>query len=733
MRIHYAAACAALLALAACGDQNPAEEAQAETAAAADMAEAPKAETPAPQAAAEARPAAAPSDHPLVQPASADWTTNGGSLFNQRYSTLDRINRNNIGELGAVWRTSLNGSAMRPGFSGQAEPLVVDGVIYVVTGEDDVFAVSVETGEILWEHDSGIDFDQTALCCGWLSRGLGMGEGRLYVGQVDGRVLALDQQTGAVLWDIVGGDYNESYGITGAPRYYDGMVIVGYTGGDFGARGKVDAFDAETGELVWRFYTIPGPGEFGHDTWPQDNDAWKYGGAPVWQTPAIDPDLGMIYFSTGNAGPDMNGAIRAGDNLFTVSIVALDVHTGEYKWHFQQVRHDIWDFDSSNPVILFDAMIDGELRHGLAEASKSGYLFILDRTDGSPLTPIVDMPVPQNEISKTAATQPIPQGDPLAPHTLDAVGEDYVGILPHWGHTFTPFDGETPGVHKTVLVNWQPSSYDPDSHLMYLCVTEGAGASFGGDPDAKVGPPPRQAYLQGGGARVAGLPNVRRTLLVAMDLTDHSARWRRVMDGGCSGSITTAGGLIFLGRSNGVMSAMDSETGQRLWSWQTDAGVDATAATFEHEGEQYVAILSAGSTFGGELGDGLFLFALGGDMEQFTPEDAQRGGGSPFGPFGQPPAVPTDRVADLDSGESIYRTVCATCHGEDGSGGGHDISGIIPADIDIQSIMTIASNGVAGTEMPAFRGAYDAGQFHDVATYIHDVILPRRADHPANQ
>jgi PQQ-dependent dehydrogenase (methanol/ethanol family) len=295
----------------------------------------------------------------LVKRPAENWITNGGNVYNQRYSTLEQINRGNVAQVKAVWRVSLNGSGLGQGYSQQAQALFYGGVLYVVTGDDDAFAVDVESGKILWTYEANVDFENAIICCGRLSRGVGLGDGKVYVGRLDGRLVALDQLTGKVVWDIRAGDPGISEGITAAPLYYDGKVIVGFTGGEYAVRGRISAYDAKTGKRIWNFYTVPGPGEIGHATWPQDNEAWKYGGAPVWQTPSVDPELGMIYFSTGNAAPDLNGAIRAGDNLFTVSLLALDAATGEYRWHFQLVRHDIWDFDAANPTILFDADFDG--------------------------------------------------------------------------------------------------------------------------------------------------------------------------------------------------------------------------------------------------------------------------------------------------------------------------------------------------------------------------------------
>ena len=234
----------------------------------------------------------------LVRQPAANWVTNGGNVYNQRYSTLGQIDRGNVAQLKAVWRTSLNGSGLGQGYSQQAQALFYAGVLYVVTGDNDVFAVDVETGKILWTYEANVDFEHTVICCGRLSRGLGLGDGKIYLGRLDARLVALDQLTGKVAWDIAAGDPGISEGITAAPLYYDGKVIVGFTGGEYAVRGRISAYDAKSGKRIWNFYTVPGPGEIGHATWPQDNDAWKYGGAPVWQTPSVDPELGMIYFTT---------------------------------------------------------------------------------------------------------------------------------------------------------------------------------------------------------------------------------------------------------------------------------------------------------------------------------------------------------------------------------------------------------------------------------------------------
>jgi glucose dehydrogenase len=241
------------------------------------------------------RPAPAFSAEQLTDLPRTGWLTNGGNLYNQRYSPLTAINRDNVANLKAVWRASLRGSGVKPRAGNQAQPIVYEGVIYIMTGDNDAFALDVETGEILWEYKANIDPAVARPCCSWPGRGVALGQGKVFLGQLDAKLVALDQKTGEVAWSIQAENPKDGYAIASAPLYYDGMVITGFAGSDLGTRGRVSAYDATDGSLRWRFYTIPGPGEFGHDTWPQGSDVWKYGGGAVWQTPAVDPNLGLIY------------------------------------------------------------------------------------------------------------------------------------------------------------------------------------------------------------------------------------------------------------------------------------------------------------------------------------------------------------------------------------------------------------------------------------------------------
>ena len=433
--------------------------------------------------------------HPVTS-----WPTNGGNLSNQRYSPLTAIDRGNVAQLRGVWRARLRGSATAPQYSGFAAPLVHDGVAYVSTGANDVFALSIDSGEILWQYAANLDPDITSVCCGWNNKGVAIGEDAVFIGQLDGRLVALDRATGTVAWSIQAERWQEGFSITAAPLYVNGvpgrsserdggMVIIGLAGGDRGTRGRIKAYDAKDGRLVWTFHTIPGPGEPGHETWPQDNDAWKYGGAAIWQTPAVDPELGLVYFSTGNAAPDYNGAFRAGDNLYAASIVAIELATGKYRWHFQQVRHDIWDYDAVNPVVLFDANIDGRARKALVEVGKTGWAYILDRETGRPLIGIDEKPVPQEPRQRTAATQPFPRGDAVVPQLIEIAPEGHT--LVNDGRIFTPFAGPDPTLVAPGIwggASWPPSAYDPVQRRLYVCASSVINGYTGGG-DAAFQPP----------------------------------------------------------------------------------------------------------------------------------------------------------------------------------------------------------------------------------------------------
>ncbi|MFO7275394.1 MAG: PQQ-binding-like beta-propeller repeat protein [Pseudomonadota bacterium] len=668
----------------------------------------------------------------LLEPPTRNWITNGGNLYNQRYSPLTQINRENVKDLRAVWRTGM-GSGTGPGNSGQAQILAYEGVLYVSNGANDVFAIDVKTGRILWEYRANLD-PRAGNPIGRSSRGVALGDGKVFAGQLDGKLVALDQATGKVVWSVQAERWEDGFSITSAPLYYDGLVITGFNGGEMGTRGRVKAYDAKTGRLRWTFYTVPGPGEFGHETWPQDSDAWKHGGAPMWQTPAVDPELGLIYFATGNPGPDLNGSVRPGDNLFSVSIVAIEAKTGKYRWHFQQVHHDIWDYDSSNPVILFDAEIDGRMRKGLVQVGKTGWAYILDRVTGEPLIGIEERPVPQEPRQATAPTQPFPIGDAIVPQEIDIVPEGArlipgTGEIPNKGRIFTPFWTEEVMVKPGTMggANWPPSSYDPETHLLYVCATDRISTFQVREPLETPGP--NKVYM---GGRFGQAQIDDRGIFAALDVRTNRLKWRQAWREICySGSIVTAGGLLFVGRTDGRLTALDKSTGELLWEFMTDAGVNTTATTFEYDGEQYVVVHAGGGVFaGGKRGDGIWAFSLKGTMDPVKPETA--GGAPARGGAAAPPshgdeapgaAGAATRAANVENGERIYRQACAACHGVTGEGGQGGGAPLVNG-LALQHIIDVTSAG--RNNMPAFRDVFTRDELRDIGAYIVEVLSKKK-------
>ena len=645
----------------------------------------------------------------LTAPPTATWPTNGGNLYNQRYSPLTVITRSNVAQLKGVWRTRLRGSGAGPQYSGAAQPIVYDGVAYVSTGANDVFALSIDTGAILWQYAANIDGAITSVCCGWNNKGVAISDDAVFLGRLDGQLVALDRATGKVVWAIQAERWQDNFSITSAPVYVNGLVITGFAGADRGTRGRVKAYDARDGRLVWTFYTIPGPGEPGHETWPNDNDAWKYGGASVWQTPAVDPELGLVYVSTGNSGPDYNGAVRAGDNLYAVSIVAIEAATGKYRWHFQQVHHDIWDYDASNPVILMDVNLAGRTRKAIAEVGKTGWAYILDRETGRPLIGIDERPVPQEPRQATAKTQPFPRGDAVVPQQIDGAPEGIT--LVNDGRIFTPFVGSDPTVMLPGIwggANWPPSAYDPVQQTLFVCASSVVNGYAGGGDPTLVAPKAGDSFL-GGGTTFTRIP--RSGIVAALDVATNTLRWRERWSEQCySGILATGGGLIFVGRNDGRLIALDSATGQQLWEFQTGAGMHAPVSTFERNGKQYLIAFSAGNALiGSARGDSVWLFGLDGTLPPAAP-------GTPVSRMTAVAPPPAEAMAaSVAGGKQIYEKACVLCHGEDGKGG-HGVGAPLVAVRDFAAAVQIVAAG--RNDMPGFSAAFTPEQIRDVSVYV---------------
>ena len=567
-------------------------------------------------------------DRLLQAPVGKDWITNGGNLTNQRYSTLKQIDTTNVKQLKGAWMTRLKGSGLGGKYSLEATPLVKDGIMYMVTGNDDVFALNAKTGEILWEHWSQIGQTISTVCCGWINRGLAMGEGMLFLGQLDANMVALDIKTGKEVWRTPVEDWHNGYGITNAPLYFDGIVYTGITGGEFGIRGRLTALDAKTGKILWRAYTLPAPGEPGGDTWPAGTNHYSRGGASIWNTPALDPELGLVYFAVGNCGPDYDGSMREGDNLFCASILAVNAKTGAYAWHYQQVHHDIWDYDSASPVVLFDTVINGQPRKGIAEAGRTGWVYILDRTNGKPLIGIEERPVPQEPRQKTAKTQPFPIGDAIVPQCAEpmpASGYEKAGCI------FEPFWEEPVLIQPSGIggTNWAPMSYNPETGSFYVSGTIRTSAF------ARYGDTYKLGLRYVGGTQAAPIGSPMSGTFTAIGGNTNKIVWQhktpyRVGQGG--GSTTTAGGLVFRGEPDGNFLAINAKTGEELWRFQTGFGADAPPAVYEVDGEEYVAIATGGNSLQlSANGDAVWVFSLKGQLGPLWPPPPPQSVAGPAG------------------------------------------------------------------------------------------------------
>ena len=548
-------------------------------------------------------------------PASPDWTApptsdfhlSGGNYWHQRYSALDQVNAANVGELGGAWMTRLEEGG--PGGQLEGTPIVVDGIMYVSTGTRSVLAIDAGTGTVKWRYRP----ESPGPTGG--NKGVVVAEGKVFFGRRDNVLVALDQETGTVVWETQLPTERGPH-LSAPTVYYDGLVYIGTSGGDGGARGQMGAYDAKTGEEVWKFYTIPGADDRFVETW--EGESYKNGGGGVWVSPTLDPELGMIYMSVGNIGLRQYGAAdenpdfrdegqRGFDNLFTGSILALDLKTGEYRWHFQQVRHDIWHYDAGGPSVLADITYEGRPRKILMNPAKTGFLYILDRTDGTPLIGMEERAVSQEPRMKTAQTQPFPIGDPFVPLCPEPLGDYERGCL------FSAYGNEpmliAPG--SAGGNTWAPMTFSPKTNLAYV-----PGTVY--DSLYTLGSDGPGREMQSTTFHPPGVS--RAGTLTAMDPTTNRVVWQKPLKypgGGGSGLLSTAGGLLFHGQPDGNLVAYDISNGDELWRFQTGAGADAGVSTFEVDGEQYVAIMAGGnSVLRSQRGDYLWAFKLGGTLPQ---------------------------------------------------------------------------------------------------------------------
>ncbi|NMO90895.1 PQQ-dependent dehydrogenase, methanol/ethanol family [Actinomycetospora sp. TBRC 11914] len=517
-----------------------------------------------------------------------NWLTYYGTYDGQRHSALDQINRENVKRLSPAWVFQAGSAGLHSGastYSFESSPLVVEGVMYVSGPEGKLWAIDATTGEELWRYKHASPYD-VSLCCGNVNRGVAVGHGKVYLYTLNAHLIALDAQTGDLVFDVVNGDVRAGESGTVAPLIVKDKVIVGSSGGEFGLRGHLDAFDAQTGERQWRCYTIPKPGEPGSETWPDDGEAWQRGGANCWVTPTYDPELELLYQGTGNPAPDFDGGVRPGDNLYTDSTIAVDVNTGEIRWHYQFTPHDLWDYDSTMENVLFDAP-DG--RKLLAHADKNGYFFVLDRTNGELVRvfPFVDR-ITWGEITPDGKVTP-------------KVYPDEEGVPVHF------WPGPAGGKE------WTHMAYSPRTGLIYVPVQEVGATATRRRREFKESIP----YW---GAGVAVDLDDHYGFVAAIDPLTGEEKWRwRNEYPMCSSTLTTGGGLVFQGTPTGEFVALDEETGEKLWSFQCGSGHHSSPSTYSVDGRQYVAVPTGWGGWiegflpgllGAAAGDALFVFAL---------------------------------------------------------------------------------------------------------------------------
>ena len=592
-----------------------------------------------------------------------NWLTYGGTLQSQRYSALDQINVGNVKQLKPAWSLDFDTNRGQ-----EATPIVVDGVAYVTTAWSKVYAVDAKTGKQLWYFDPKVPGETGAKgCCDVVNRGAAVYKGRVYFGTWDGRLIALDARTGQQVWSTQTVDPNSTLTVTSAPRVANGLIFIGNAGGDFGGRGYVSAYNAETGKKAWRFYLTPGDpkkpdGEISDEimdkivqpTWFGPHNEWR-GGANAWNSIVYDPDYDQLYIATGDGFP-WNRYFRSegkGDNLFIASIVALDAKTGRYKWHYQETPGEEWDLDAVADIVMADLPVGGKTRKVLMHAPKAGYFWVLDRKDGK-----------------------VVSGKPFVPGVTWTTGLDPKTGKPIMNQA-AYYDNKTPSrVGPGGAHSWHPVAYSPKTGFAYLQASQG--------PPGLWTPRPSYEWIRGvdnvgifmfGVAPPAELlakappedNSIKRdAYLLAWNPVTQTAAWKAPSRGG--GVLATAGNLVFQGEARGLMGTLNAyraDNGEKVWSYDVPNAIHTSPVSYMIDGEQYL-LLPMGAGAGAILGGGpdvrvnapgrLVAFKLNGAAT--LPADAP-----PAGPMRPPADSETWTAATTLQGSELYGTFCARCHG----------------------------------------------------------------------
>ena len=506
------------------------------------------------------------SDDLLAQPLAGNWLSYNGDYSGRRYTSLSEINKNTLAQLRAAWVFHAHNSSRL-----EVTPVVANGMMFV-TASNDAFALDARSGRVVWHHSrpnaEGLIDDASR----HITRGVGLWRNRLYMETDNAHLLCLDARSGNLIWDVAYADWNKNYGATSAPLVVKDKVLVGTSGGDDGVRGFLAAYDALSGKLVWRLWTIPAPGEFGSESWP--GKLYLHGGGTTWMPGTYDPKLDTIYWGTSNPAPDFEGGVRPGDDLYTDCVLALDPDTGKLKWYFQFTPHDLFDFDAVETPILIDAVYQGTARKLLVQANRNGYIYVLDRTNGKFLsaTPFVEKLNWAKGID--AAGRPVlTEVKPTAEGTRVCPG--YAGAT-----------------------NWFAPSYSESTHAVYFMALEQCETYFFKPQPFQEG----QGYYSTGVKSIPGEDSQK--LLVAFNLDTASIAWKYPQIGGghsSAGTMATAGGLVFFGDDAGSFEAVDAQSGKPLWHFNTGQDMSASPMSYAVAGKQYVAIAA---------GSDIFSFAL---------------------------------------------------------------------------------------------------------------------------
>jgi len=515
--------------------------------------------------------------------------TYGMGYHQNRYSPLKQVNRQTVKRLVPAWNVSLNSN-----YGEQGQPLVNDGLLFASDAEATV-AIDIATGRQAWRVP--VDFDPATprvVCCGVSNKGLAVYNGKVYRGTLDAYLVALDQKTGKQVWKEKVAEWKEGFSITGAPLAVNGVVITGISGAEFGVRGFLDAYDPETGKRLWRLYTIPAPGEKGSETWPKD-DSWQRGGGSTWITGSYDPELDLVYWGIGNAGP-WNPGGRPGDNLYTASVLAIKPKTGEVVWHYQLVPNEMFDLDANWEWILAELPVDGAKRKVMMHFSRGGFLYVLDRTSG-----------------KLLSAKPFERVN-WATHVDMATGrpvESEVAKRARAGEQIELWPGQWGGK------NWAHAAFNPETGLLYANTMHNSRLIKFVPIEYKVG----QRYVGLENLPAPREPGSPIAHVDAIEPLTAKHKWRTpIMDiPHYSAMLATAGGLLFTGKETGEFIAIDIDTGKTVWQFQTGSGINAQPVTFTHQGRQYVAIQSG---IGGvnvlRMGDALKNVPRGGSVWAFA-------------------------------------------------------------------------------------------------------------------